>query len=207
MDGYSYLGCSPYSSHWSATDLSGWVNETRETSDWNPAAEKQPLSTLLNASDINNKKQQGQSPLKNKPKRQSKKMQSYEKLCVTDFCGFKRPNLNGLWVTKTGGMLGIKNKRYLWSDGTSRYLAGRLKVLNESLLTSIDGQEKIIPFKYKLVGNHLLTSQPNGKIREFMRLSATRGYLRGYQQYPASGPVNTGLDYSSPAYDVGYGSY
>lgn len=201
MDGYSYQRYSPYGSRWpgsgwsgsrwSAADLSGWVNEAWETSDWNPAAEKQARSTSPEVQDkpgIKNIKQKNQQPLKNKSITQSKKLQGYEKPCITEFCGLKRPDLNGLWLTQTGEMLGIKSQRYLWSDGASRYLTGRLKIQNEYLLTSIDGHEKIMPFKYKVAGNHLLTMQPNGKIREFMRSSAAQAY----RQYPV--------------YDSGYAS-
>ncbi len=92
-----------------------------------------------------------------------------EKPCITDFCGLKKPNLNGLWVTQDGEMMGINNTRYLWNDGKSRYLKGQLKIQNEYLVASVDGHEKIMRFKYRLAGNHLLTMQPDGTIREFMR--------------------------------------
>ncbi len=94
-----------------------------------------------------------------------------KKPCVTEFCGLKKPNLNGLWVSQTGEMLGINNHRYLWSDGNSRYLTGQIKVQNEYLVVNVDEHEQIMRFKYKLAGNQLLTMQPDGKIREFARLS------------------------------------
>ena len=128
--------------------------------------------------------------------KQSKKQHRQEKPFVTDFCGLKKPNLNGLWVAQDGEMLGIKNKRYLWTDGDSRYLTGQLKVQNEYLLANVDGHEKLMRFKYKLSGNHLLTMQPDGKIREFVRTPNNRydgqypgysydqGYGQGYGRYP-----------------------
>ena len=67
-------------------------------------------------------------------------------------------------------MLGVKNKRYLWSDSNERYLTGELLIENEYLLTSVDGHEKIMRFKYKFAGNHLLTMTPDGTIREFVRI-------------------------------------
>lgn len=102
-------------------------------------------------------------------RQKSNKRSLQEKPCITDFCGLKKPNMNGLWVAQDGEMLGIKNQRYLWSDGESRYLTGQLKVQNEYLLASVDGSEKLMRFKYKLAGNHLLTMQQDGTIREFMR--------------------------------------
>ncbi len=113
---------------------------------------------------------------------QSKKQHRQEQPCVTAFCGLKKPNLNGLWVAQDGEMLGIKNRRYLWTDGDSRYLTGQLKVHNEYLFTNVDGHEKLMRFKYKLSGNHLLTMQPDGKIREFVRTPNNRydGQYPGY---------------------------
>jgi len=99
-------------------------------------------------------------------------------------------------VAQDGEMLCIKNKRYLWTDGASRYLTGQLKVQNEYLLANVDGHEKLMRFKYKLSGNHLLTMQPDGKIREFVRTPNNRydgqypgysydqDYGQGYGQYP-----------------------
>jgi len=104
--------------------------------------------------------------------------------CVTEFCGLKKPSLNGLWVAQNGEMLGVKNHRYLWSDSSSRYLTGRLKVNNEYLLASVDGyKDKLMRFKYKLAGNHLLTMQPDGKTREFVRMSAGQ-YNSSMRRYP-----------------------
>ncbi len=117
-----------------------------------------------------NAKAKKPSPLRKK----SKQKQGKQQPCVTDFCGLKKPNLNGLWVTQSGEMLGIKNKRYLWNDGDSRYLTGKIKIQNEYLLASVDEHEKLMRFKYKLAGDHLLTMQPDGVVREFVRMPANR---------------------------------
>ncbi len=123
-----------------------------------------------------------QSPLRKKTK---------QKPCVTEFCGLKKPNLNGLWVSQSGEMLGVKNNRYLWSDGSSRYLAGQLKIQNEYLLANVDGHEQLMRFKYKLAGNRLLTLQPDGTIREFIRMPRDQ-----YQSYGQT----FGQNYASPYY-------
>lgn len=100
-----------------------------------------------------------------------------QKPCITEFCGLKKPNLDGLWVAKNGEMLGVKNHRYLWSDGNSRYLTGQLKIQNEYLVANIDGHETLMRFKYKLAGNHLMTMQEDGVVREFVRTSGNQyGY-------------------------------
>lgn len=106
-----------------------------------------------------------------------------EKPCVTEFCGLKKPNLNGLWVAENGEMLGISGQKFLWGDADERYLTGLLKIQNEYLLASVEGSERLMRFKYKLAGDHLLTMQPNGTTREFIRTTPGElygGYYSGY---------------------------
>jgi len=123
-------------------------------------------------------------PPSNRPNKASplrKKLK--QKPCVTEFCGLKKPSLNGLWVANNGEMLGVKNHRYLWSDSNSRYLTGQLKIQNEYLLANVDGYDnKVMRFKYKLAGNRLLTMQPDGKTREFVRVQANQYYNRNNNQ-------------------------
>lgn len=109
-----------------------------------------------------------------------------QKPCITDFCGLKKPDLTGLWVAQDGEMLGINNKhRFLWSNGTSRYLTGEIKIQNEYLLAKVDDHEQLMRFKYKLAGDHLLTLQPDGVIREFVRMPVNQyqGYGQNYSGY------------------------
>jgi len=77
-------------------------------------------------------------------------------------------------MAENGEMLGVKNKRYLWGDSNERYLSGQILIQNEYLLTSVDGHEKTMRFKYKLAGNHLLTMKADGTIREFVRIPVRR---------------------------------
>lgn len=293
VDSYSYNRYAPYGSPWSVDDISGWVDEPWETSDWNPnaslaqstnrvtAQETKPLAGNTQSSQLpqpivpivqnfnyntpanappnragsanqsrdehrNQSSSRRSSPQQRSPQRQSpqyssplaklrypgndrssltrnpqfgnaqapnvqgpgaqmrnrgsnpaaepyssqlnpdrqfSKKQHYEKPCITDFCGLKKPYLDGLWLAQDGEMLGIKNKRYLWSDGKKRYLTGRLKIENEYLVADVDGHERLMRFKYKLAGDHLLTMQPNGVVREFVRIPNNRrtpGYGEGY---------------------------
>jgi len=108
---------------------------------------------------------------------------SREKACITEFCGLKKPNMTGLWVAQNGEMLGIKGEKFLWADSSERYLAGYLKIENEYLVASVEGSNRLMRFKYKLAGDHLLTMQPDGVIREFIRTSPGEiygGYFGGY---------------------------
>jgi hypothetical protein len=106
-----------------------------------------------------------------------------EKPCVTEFCGLKKPNLNGLWVAENGEMLGISGQKFLWGDADERYLTGLIKIQNEYLLASVEGSERLMRFKYKLAGDHLLTMQPNGTIREFIRTTPGELYGSYYSGY------------------------
>jgi hypothetical protein len=118
----------------------------------------------------------------------------YQKPCVTEFCGLKKPDMDGLWVAENGEMLGIKNNRYLWSDSKSRYLTGQLKIQNEYLLANVEGHDKLMRFKYKLAGNHLLTMQDDGTVREFVRMSRSQ-----YQRLTTGG--------NNPSYGQNYRGY
>ncbi|MCK4834183.1 MAG: hypothetical protein KAT12_05375, partial [Gammaproteobacteria bacterium] len=88
----------------------------------------------------------------------------------------KKPNMNGLWVAQNGEMLGVNNHRFLWSDSTKRYLTGQIKIQNEYLLMQVDDKDQLMRFKYKLARDHLLTMQPSGEIREFVRMSPGQYY-------------------------------
>lgn len=260
--GYEY---SP-SSHWSQSDLDGWVEEPWEVSQWNsgednrrqasrvqpaPQPRQQPANIPVvqnfnfgapentRADARSDDRQVNRSPLAklSQPRRSDGRpaqqsgwqpdrpsagppvmsparpparpqsaqqgqrsplaKRSYQnpaqKPCVTEFCGLKKPNLNGLWVSQSGEMLGINNQRYLWSDGNSRYLTGQIKIQNEYLTANVDDHEQILRFKYKLAGNHLLTMQPDGTIREFVKMSRSQyrnfnlgrynqNYGQGYNQ-------------------------
>ena len=94
-----------------------------------------------------------------------------DRLCVTEHCGLRKPDINGLWVSQDGEMLGVRSGRYLWTDGISRYLTGHIKVTNEYLLTNVEGYDAIMRFKYKLANDNLLTMQEDGTIREFVRVT------------------------------------
>lgn len=184
-------------------DLSGWVNESWEKSERNSNADRkntssaQPQMPIVQNFSYNVpenspyqarqysplEKRQPLNPSSNRSLKETvdsskePKLLSQQKPCVTDFCGLKKPILNGLWVAENGELLGVKNSRYLWSDSKSRYLTGTLKVQNEFLLANIDGYERLMKFKYKLAGNRLLMVKLDGEARDFTRLSAEEYYV------------------------------
>ena len=100
--------------------------------------------------------------------------------CVTEFCGLLQPGvqtgvqsvyLNGLWITDSGEMLGIKNNRFLWSDGDSRYLTGTIRAIADTLVASVDGDEgRVMQYRYRIGNNRLVTQDPSGLVRVFTRV-------------------------------------
>ena len=103
--------------------------------------------------------------------------------CVTEFCGLLRPGtpagvpgvqsayLNGLWVTDSGEMLGIKNNRFLWSDGDSRYLTGTIRAVQDMLVANVDGETgRVMQYRYRIDNNRLMTQDPSGLVRVFNRV-------------------------------------
>lgn len=111
--------------------------------------------------------------------------------CVTELCGLEKYTqappyshlpvltdspllLDGLWVTDSGEMLGIKAQRFLWSDGNSRYLTGQIQASQDHLLARVDGKEMTMSFQYRVEQNRLMTQDQNGLIRVFNRIPIGR---------------------------------
>ncbi len=169
-----------YPSNLNASDLNGWVNEPWEMSVWNNKKQNKQSVDAAERTQQNTgavSKQAGHQSGENLTTGQSPKLSPAlspklkQKACVTDFCGLQAPNLNGLWLSREGEMLGIKNSSYLWSDGQTRHLTGKIKLQNNYFFASADGYDQLMRFKYKLDGDYLLTMQPDGLVREFKRVS------------------------------------
>ena len=153
---------------------SGQGNEQRNEQRNDQARPGQPSSRPSERAAAQSSRQASRSTAAQSGKPAPLEKQSKQKVskspCITEFCGLKKPNLNGLWVAQNGEMLGINNNRYLWSDPSERYLTGQMQIQNEYLVANIDGDDRIMRFKYKLASNHLLTMQPSGRINEFVRM-------------------------------------
>ena len=84
--------------------------------------------------------------------------------------------LNGLWATRKGEMLGVKNQRFLWDDGKQRYLTGVLELNNNVLVARIKGTNRRIPYQYILENNELITKDRNGVVKVFRRVRTGRSF-------------------------------
>jgi len=177
------------------SDLDGWVNEPWEMSVWNNNKNKKEVSEQSSNETLvkDNSENQSQSTKQVINKRPARLKQ---KACVTDFCGLEAPSLNGLWISQEGEMFGVKNNNFLWSDGQSRHLTGNLQFKNNYLLVNADGYQQPMYFKYKLDGNYLLTMQPDGRVREFRRVSNGQSGSSGYLPRGYNSSDNYGDNYS-----------
>ena len=147
--------------------------------------QQQPLQQLLweEAPPQSNQLSRSQQPGSQRQQSPQPGNQVRERPCISEFCGLKKPNLNGLWVAENGEMLGISGQKFLWGDAEERYLTGLIKIQNEYLLASVEGSDRLMRFKYKIAGDHLLTMQPNGTIREFIRTTPGELYGSYYSGY------------------------
>jgi len=143
------------------------------------------------------------------PKKKSSEKRYPGPACVTEFCGLMKPDMDGLWIAQNGEMLGIKDDRYLWSDGQSRYLTGHMKIQNEYLLANVDGHDQLMRFKYKLAGNHLMTLRPNGTITEFARIPVSQLSADDFYSIPYGADMYGPGMYEPDMYDrqMGGGPY
>ncbi len=97
--------------------------------------------------------------------------------CVTAFCGLRpappaarTTTMDGLWIADNGEMLGIKRQRFLWSDGQSRYLTGKLRRSADKLIARVDGDDRVMTYQYRLQANRMVTQGPDGVVRRFVRV-------------------------------------
>ena len=77
--------------------------------------------------------------------------------------------LDGVWVTQHGEILGVKDGRFLWSDGRTRYLTGTLKRKINEFALKVDKSEYVIGYQYMINGNRMQTRDKNGVVRHFVR--------------------------------------
>jgi hypothetical protein len=77
--------------------------------------------------------------------------------------------LNGLWMTPHGEMLGIKNQQFLWSDGRSRYLTGQIRIRENAFSLKVKGSDMVMSYQYMLDKDRLQTRDSKGVVRSFIK--------------------------------------
>ena len=94
----------------------------------------------------------------------------YSRKCLNEQCERnKLSNLDGVWMTQYGEILGVKEDRFLWSDGKARYLTGTFnRKINEFAL-KVDQNDYIMAYQFIINGNRMQTRDRNGVVRSFVR--------------------------------------
>ena len=95
--------------------------------------------------------------------------------CLTTPC-IKASALDGVWISSTGEMLGIKRNRILWSDGGENHVSGVFAAAPDYLIVQLNGSSRKLPYEYHLQGNQLKLKDAQGKIRRFYRLPGSNYY-------------------------------
>lgn len=84
--------------------------------------------------------------------------------------------LDGVWISASGDMLGIKRNRILWSNGHDAHVSGVFAAAPDYLIVQLDGSSRKLPYEYHLQGNQLQLKDAQGKVRRFYRLPGSNYY-------------------------------
>jgi len=84
--------------------------------------------------------------------------------------------LDGVWISSSGEMLGIKRNRILWSDGRDNHVSGVFAAAPDYLIVQLTGSSRKLPYEYHLQGNQLQLKDAQGKVRRFYRLPGSNYY-------------------------------
>jgi hypothetical protein len=97
----------------------------------------------------------------------------YDDGCYDGVCDgpySRHRNLDGLWVANNGELLGLRDGRFLWSDGNTSYTTGIIERTPFLIRAYIDDSDKKVVYRYKLIGNEMLTIDASGTLRIFKRI-------------------------------------
>jgi hypothetical protein len=126
--------------------------------------------------------------------------------------GCVRPReLDGVWLSSTGEILGIQANRLVWSDGQNTYAAGFIERSPGYLYARLNGATTSTPYSYKLAGNQLNLRDIDGSVRRFYRLPGS-SWDDQLDYYYGNNPGNyAGGNYYGGSYygnrGNGYGDY
>lgn len=83
---------------------------------------------------------------------------------------------DGVWISSTREMLGIKRNRIIWSDGKDNHVAGVFSVTPGFLSVRMDNSMAAQTYQYSLEGNQLNIRDSDGFVRRFYRLEGSNYY-------------------------------
>ncbi len=80
-------------------------------------------------------------------------------------------NMNGIWQSQTGNVIAIyNNNRFIWSDGNTRNIAGRLLVKNNILYAYIPAHKTTLQFQFYREPNKFIVKDRNARVYIFKRI-------------------------------------
>lgn len=82
--------------------------------------------------------------------------------------------LDGVWLSSSGEMLGIRSNRMVWSDGEEAYAVGVIKTTPEHIYARLNGASTSTPYSYRIAGNQLNMRDMDGTVRRFYRLPGSQ---------------------------------
>jgi hypothetical protein len=92
----------------------------------------------------------------------------YDGVCDGAYARYR--NIDGLWVANNGELLGLRDGRFLWSDGSNAYTTGIIERTPVLMRAYIDDSDKQVVYRYKLIGNEMLTIDASGTLRIFRHI-------------------------------------
>ena len=80
-------------------------------------------------------------------------------------------SLNGIWEALSGDVIAIyKNDHFIWSDGKSRNLAGRLAIKGKILYAYIPARNVTLQFQFYLEPGQFIVQDKSSRVYTFKRL-------------------------------------
>ncbi len=79
-------------------------------------------------------------------------------------------DLAGVWQGSNQDVLTISGNQFLWSNGRGQTVAGTIAVQGDRLITRVPGVQTPATYTYRLEGDRLVATLPNGQRYEFRRL-------------------------------------
>jgi hypothetical protein len=80
-------------------------------------------------------------------------------------------NLNGIWQALSGDVIAIyHNNRFIWSDGNSRNLAGRLIIRGKLFFAYIPAKNTTLQFEFYQEPGQFVVRDKSGRIYTFKRI-------------------------------------
>jgi len=111
----------------------------------------------------------------------------YNGICDGPYSRYR--NLDGLWVANNGEMLGLRDGRFLWTDGSTAYTTGVIERTPVLMRAYIDDSDRQVVYRYKLIGNEMLTIDASGTLRIFRHvpINQASAYLKRHNSTPNAG--------------------